>query len=83
MFTKVNAFYLFRKLANGGHQMLGEFLFIANLVMGEGCVWERNGEIDSFHLVFLVKQCRLPLSLQNGGKEVAEQKIRDVQNGWI
>lgn len=24
-------------------------------VMGEGCVWKRNGERDSFHLVFLVK----------------------------
>lgn len=30
MFTKVNAFYLFRKLATGGHRELGKFLFIAN-----------------------------------------------------
>lgn len=49
-------------------------------VMGEGCVGKRNGEIDSFHLVFLVKITPPSSLLTKQREEVAEQKISDVQN---
>lgn len=48
MFTKVNAFYLFRKLADSGHQVSGELLLAADQRWEKAC--REEWAMGSFHL---------------------------------